>query len=321
MPEPMEAQPHITLFNDERYQRCNIRPGQRLFRHDHAVNGRLIGTFSGVVSDGLLDCGYSAPFGGIDIVKPEESAAAIVDLLRAVRCRAPADGVHTIRVRSRPGYFGGNESVAEFAIRNLDSVVESCEISLGIEVRRFRSPELYAASLDGPARNKLRQGLRAGCAFSVAETTHEWSSSYDLLVETRARRGVQLKISLSYIMRLREIFGPRIAMYRLRDGDALAAAALVYRVRPDWDYVVAWGDNLAYRPTRVMNALAYHLVETAIARRVSVMDLGISSVGGVADEGLISFKRNVGASTGLRIDFRLPLTATPSPSVDQGFRE
>lgn len=301
------TQSHVILFNDERYQRCNLESGQRLFRYDHVAGERLVGTFSGVIDGGLLECGHSAPFGGIDWVRPDEPVGSVIDLLRSAVSRADAEGIREIRIRARPGYFGGNETAGELALFNLGARVEASELSLGLEPWRFQTAEHYVAALDRSARKQLRQGLEAGFAFAPADTADEWSRCFDLLVETRRRRGVRLKISLAYVMRLRDIFGPRIAMHRLLRGDDLAGAALVYRVAPRWDYVVAWGDDLAHRGKRVMNLMAYHLVGAAIAERVAVIDLGISSVDGVPDDGLIHFKRGIGAAAGLRLNFRLPL--------------
>ena len=119
-----DSQSHITLFNDERYHRCNLRPGQRLFRYDHVVGNSLIGTFSGVVEGELLDCGHSAPFGGVDCARRREFAGAVVDLLRAASSRAGAEGIRKIRIRARPGYFGANEIAAEFALLNLGASIE-----------------------------------------------------------------------------------------------------------------------------------------------------------------------------------------------------
>jgi hypothetical protein len=300
-------QPHIVLFNDERYHRCNLRSNQRLFRYDHYAGGRLVGTLSGVVEEGLLDCGQGAPFGGVDFVRRREAAGAILDLLRAVVSRAPAEAIHEIRIRARPGYFGANETAVQFALLNLGASVESCELSLGIETRRYRMPDEYMAALNDSSRNMVRQGLRAGMAFGAAETEADWAACFDLLAETKRRLGVQLKISFDYLMRLRGVFGDRIAMRRLTHEGELAGAALVYRVADDWDYIAAWGDDLRHRTSRVMNLMAYHLVCTAIAERVSVLDIGISSVDGVPDDGLVQFKRSIGATTGLRLDFRLML--------------
>ena len=309
-----DRQSHITLFNDERYQRCNVRSGQRLFRYDHVVGDRLIGTVSGVIEDGLLDCGHSAPFGGIDFVRHRESTGTILDLLRAAISRARDEGVSEIRIRARPGYFGANEAASDFALLSLGAFVESCEMSLGLQLWRFQTSEEYIAALNDSARNKVRQGLRTGMVLGVAETAADWVACFDLLEETKRRRGVQLKISFDYLMRLRDVFGGRIAMRRLTHHGELAGAALVYRVADDWDYIAAWGDDLRHRNSRVMNLMAYYLVCTAIAQRVKVLDIGISSVDGVPDDGLVQFKRSIGATTGMRLNFRLSVAQQGAPT-------
>ena len=305
-PNP-QAAAHITLFNDERFQRCNLAAGERPFRYDHIVSGRLIGTFSGVIDGAALDCGHSAPFGGIDFTRRGESAGAIADLLRAAALRAREAGASELRVRARPGYYGPNETAVEFAMLNLGAAIDACELSLGIETARFGSPQAYEAALKSSGRRTLRHGLQAGMEFAAAESAAEWAACYALLDETRRRHGARLRISFDYVMRLREVFGQRIAMHRLRREGELAGAALVYRIARDWDYVVAWGDDLRHRPYRVVNVLAHQLVRQAIAQRLSVVDAGVSSIAGVADDGLIRFKRSVGATTGLRLYFRLPL--------------
>jgi hypothetical protein len=299
---------HQILFNDQRYQRCNLPPGERLFRYDHTDGNRLIGTLSGVITDGVLECGHSAPFGGIDFVGECEDPNIALGLLRGAIATGRFEGISNIRIRARPDYFGTNDATARYVLYNLGAIVEACELSLGLEIGHFPSPEHYVAKLDGAARNKLRQGLAFDFVFAPAHSAAEWSACFDLLVEARRRRGAQLKISLPYLTALREIFGTRIAMYQLCQGDSLVAAALVYRIRMDWDYVVAWGDDIARRSSRVMNVLAYHLVSSAIAEHVSVMDVGISSVDGVPDDGLVRFKRSIGATTGLRLNFRLPIS-------------
>jgi len=302
-----ETQPHITLFNDERFQRCNLLPGQRPFRYDHAIGSRLIGTFSGVIDGATLDCGHSAPFGGIDFLRRGESAGAILDLLRAAMARAKAEGVKEIYVRARPGYYGPNETAVEFAMLSLGASIDACELSFGIETCQYRSLEEYEAALKSSARKTLRHGMRAGMIFGPAGDAAEWAACYELLDETRRRHGASLRISFEYVLHLREVFGSRIAMYRLTRGGELAGAALVYRIARDWDYVVAWGDDLRHRPYRVVNLIAAHLVGAAIDQRVSVVDAGVSSIAGVPDDGLIQFKRSVGATAGLRLYFVLSL--------------
>jgi hypothetical protein len=298
---------HIALFNDERYHHLNAREGQRLFRYDHCVGGEVVGTLAGVACDEVLECGYSAPFGGIDFTRRGVVVGTIIDLLRAAGRSAAAEGVRAILIRARPGYYGENETALVFALLNLGATVQSCELSLGLETWRWRAAQKYEASLKTSARRTLRRGLVAGLSFGAAEGAGEWAACYELLAETRRRRGARLRISFDYVTRLREVFAERIAMYRLAKADDIAGAALVYRVMTHCNYVVAWGDDLRHRPGGVMNAMAYHLVRNAIADGVELVDLGISSVGGAPDDGLIQFKRSVGAVVGLRLDLRLPV--------------
>ncbi len=297
---------HIALFNDERYHRINARPGQRLFHYDHRVDGELIGTLSGVICGEVLECGHSAPYGGIDFRRPGVAVGTIVDLLQAARRSAAAEGARAILIKARPGYYGENETATVFALLGLGATLRGCELSLGLETSRWRTLEDYEIGLKSSARRILRRALGAGLSFRAAGGASEWAACYELLAETRRRRGARLRISLDYVMRLREAFGERIAMYRCAQADDLTGTALVYRVLPDRDYVVAWGDDFRRRPGGVMNAMAYHLVRTAIADGVGLLDLGISSVGGAPDDGLIQFKRHIGAAVGLRPDLWLP---------------
>lgn len=300
-----QHRPHIFLFNDERFQRFNLQRGQRLFCFDHPIQNRLIGTFTGVIEGQKLTCGYSAPFGGIDFVRNDEAATAVTDLIEAVRAAADAEGVRNIRIKGRPCYYGANETATMFALLGNGALAEACELSLGLEVWRYGSPDDYVASLRPSIARQLRKAKAADMYFDMVETAADWADCFALLVETRRRRGAEMKITLDYVLRLRAAFGQRIAMYRLTKDHRLAAAALVYRTRSDVDHVVAWGDDILFRKDRVMNLMAYHLVCEAISGGIRIIDLGISSVNGVPDDGLIQFKRNIGASTGLRIDFSL----------------
>jgi len=79
----------------------------------------------------------------------------------------------------------------------------------------------------------------------------------------------------------------------------LAGAALVYRLCPEVDYVVAWGDRIQYRSDGVVSVLARHLICVAIEQRLALIDMGISAVAGTPDDGLVPFKRS-GGGIGLR---------------------
>lgn len=298
---------HHTLFNDERYQRCRLNADDTFFRYDHFTGTRLVGTVAGVASNGVLECGHGAPFGGIDFVRKREQLDVVIDLLKGLWKDLSAKGIKELKIRARPNYFGENESAVAFGLLNIGAHIESCELSLGIRVDQFDQVEQYFSSLSDSARNMIRQALKVEMAFEPAVTVSEWQSCFDLLVEVRRRRGAAFKLSFEYLMKLRELFGHRLVMHRLLHGANLASTALVYRVAPQWDYVVSWGDEIQYRRYRVMNLMAYHIVQLAILERVTVIDMGISSVDGVPDNNLIQFKRSIGGTAALRTNFCLTI--------------
>lgn len=303
-----EKPSHIILFNDERYLQYNLQTGQRLFRYDHALEGRLVGTLGGVVDHDELICGYSAPYGGLDFIRRREAVGSIVEMIQAASLSAASVGIRTIRIRHRPGYYGENETALEFALLNLGASVETCELSLGIDISRYRTSGEYIDGLKLTAARNLRQGMAHGMHFASVESASDWEAVFALLVEARRRRRAEMKISLEYVMGLRAVFGARIAAYALKRDGRLAAAALVYRVSENQEYLVSWGDDIRDRKDRAMNVMAYHLVSTAILNNIALFDLGISSVNGSPDDGLINFKRNIGGTPGLRIDFRLEVS-------------
>ncbi len=90
--------------------------------------------------------------------------------------------------------------------------------------------------------------------------------------------------------------------FLLTHGGRSCAAALLYRVAPGRELVVYWGDAGHDLPRSPMNVLALRLVELALAEGARTLDLGISSVDGVPDQGLIQFKRSVLARESLRLD-------------------
>jgi Acetyltransferase (GNAT) domain len=99
-------------------------------------------------------------------------------------------------------------------------------------------------------------------------------------------------------------------MYELLCSERAIAAALVYRVRPRRDLVVAWGDGEHDLERSPMNLLAYRLVESALSEGVRTLDLGISNEhepgphGALEpNAGLVQFKQSVLA----RIEPRLTL--------------
>jgi hypothetical protein len=273
-------------------------------RIDYEDDGRLVGSCAGVLDDGVFNCGYRAPFGGIDICGDYQTPVKLSGLVSHVMAVARMEGAKRIRIRSRPHYMGSMEPMIQFALHTKGFSVEHVELSQGIELSALHSKNEYVGLLKKRTRYALKRSMGIGISPTLANSDTDWNDGYQVLEDNRALRGRSpLKYSLEYLYRLRAVFPERLRMLLLRHEHRCIAAALVYKVLPNAHYLAAWGDaghEMVHSP---MNFLAYELVLNGLDEKVRVVDLGISSVNGVADEGLVLFKRHIGASTALRLDF------------------
>jgi hypothetical protein len=293
---------HLCLFNDEAYHGLYLQQPQSYVRIDYHNEGRLVGTCAGVLDDSVFDCGHRAPFGGIDISGDYQSPAKLSGLIAHVVTEAHAQGTRKIRSRGRPYYAHPVEPTIQFALLAQGFQVERAELSQGIELSAMRTLEEYCEQLRSPGRRALRHSMRLGLQDAFAESNAEWEEGFHVLEENRAQQGLTLKYSLAYLHRLRSLFPGQVRMLLLRHENRPVASALIYRVLPGLHYVAAWGDARHQLPYSPMNFMAHQVVGEALKDGAHVVDLGISSVDGKVNDGLVQFKRNIGASTALRLD-------------------
>jgi len=301
---PSATADHLLLFNRDDFHALNLRPGQRVVRVDHHDGGRLVGSLVGVRDGDVVTCGHSAPFGGPDLVRESETAANVVALVGRAVARLEADGVSEIQVRARPAFYSGSETAVQFALLNAGFRVASCELSFHIDLEPLDGVDAYVAGLRSPARRALRHGLGEPFALREAGPGDEalWDAGYRLLAANRAAKGRRLALAAGYVRDARDAFPGRIRMAVLEHAGHPCAAALTYRVLPGRELVVYWGDAGHELTRSPMNVLAHAMVARALGEGVRTLDIGTSSVAGVPDQGLIQFKRSVGARESLRLD-------------------
>lgn len=293
---------HLHLFATASYNRRNLQPGQEYLRVDLHETGRLIGTFVGIVEDGTFWSGFRAPFCGPDFGRqretPKNVAALVAETLGVLR----DNGVSKVKVKARPASYSSNEAYVQHALLQCGLGVVTSELSFGINLSRCFDAQDYVGTLKREARRAIRYAEAEPFEYREAQTEAEWATAYELVRLNRAAKGNPLGLSLDYVLGLRDDFGDRIRFFVLFHSNTPVASALLYRLLPDVELVEYWGDHheLDRSP---MNRLAYEVCARGIDEGVRLIDLGLSSVNGRPDEGLIQFKQSIGASAELRLDF------------------
>jgi len=298
-------------FNRAAYHHLNLRSGDRLLQLDHEREGRIAGSLSGVLRDGVLTCGHSAPFGGVDLVRPREAPDAIAATVDATLAAAAEQGARELRIVGRPAAYGPNDAGVAHALLGRGATVAAADLSYVIALDPTAEDPAgdYLAGLKRPARKALRH-LLGDEAFDAVPLDGAddagWRAAHALLDANRRAKGRRLSLDADQVLAVRDALGADVVrMLVLRHGGRPCAAALVYAATAEARYVVAWGDADHELPRSPMNLLALRVVEAALADGARLVDLGISSVPGSApprvDPGLARFKESVGARPELRL--------------------
>jgi hypothetical protein len=306
---PAVGDEHLLLFNTATYHRLNLQPGEEFVRVDVATgptaDDRPIGTLAGILVDGEFCSGYRAPFGGPDFVRRSETVEHVGRLVDESLVRLAERGARRVRIRARSECHSPTEPSLQFTLLNAGFAVAACELNFHIDLEALgggADADAYQAALKPAARKALRHALRLDLRFHEAATDGEWATAYAVIARNREAKGRPMRLGFPYVTAIRHAFPGRVRMYALHHARRVCAAALVYRVRPGHDYVVAWGDHGHDLPRSPMNVLALRVVERALAEGVAIVDLGISSEDGRPNPGLVQFKQSILARPSLRID-------------------
>jgi hypothetical protein len=288
------------LFCDSRFHDLNDVPAAARWRYEHRRDGRLVGVLDGVVTDGVLLCGHSAPFGGPDLVRADPTVEDLLGLVDDALDELRAAGVHTVRIRARPSVYSAAEPLLEYVLLHRGFTVDHCDLNQHIDLA-----PLHAGGDPLSLLKRKRSYVRAALtgSYELVEVTggDDLTTLHHVLDTNRASHGRPPGLPRDYLERVRAAFPERVWLLLLRvDGQAVASA-VVYRVLDDVDLLVAWGDAGHSLERSPMDLLAHLLVVRSVRAGVRLFDLGPSSEkDGTPNTGLVAFKRSAGATPGTR---------------------
>jgi hypothetical protein len=155
-------------------------------------------------------------------------------------------------------------------------------------------------------RKKIRQFSESNGIVRVA-LPHEWSKAYQILSENRAARGVALSLSdeefSKNLLKYSNIYQVLVGTVN----NEIVAVAYLVNISGNNLYVLYWGESREYRNLSPVASLAHQIIQICRDKKIENLDLGISSLMGIVDEGLKRFKSNLGAESSLKMTLKIPL--------------
>ncbi len=175
------------------------------------------------------------------------------------------------------------------ALESLGFTKQFDDVNFHIEIDRW-SPKLLSKG----NRKKIRQFFEAGGEV-VHGTESDYIEAYNVLKGNREHRGVKISMDLEKFTRNLVELPQFYSLYLAKVGPSIAGVAYVVKISEEVNYVLFWGDDVTFRHFSPVASLLNYLVAISKRDGFSCLDLGISSVDGVLDNGLARFKQNLGA--------------------------
>ncbi|MFW3173010.1 GNAT family N-acetyltransferase [Geodermatophilus sp. CPCC 206100] len=289
------------LYGDPRFADLNGVPAAARWRYEHRRAGRLVGVLTGVVTDGVLVSGASAPFGGPDLVRDDPPVEDVLGLVSGALAALRADGVRELQLRARPPVYSAAEPLLEFAYLHGGLAVTACDLNQHVDLSALPPGTDPTTLFRDRKRRYVRTARRRRHELVEVTGGEDLTVLHGILAANRAAHGRPPPLPRDYLERARAAFPGRIRLQLLRLDGEPAAAAVVYRVLDDVDQVVHWADADRGRDHSPMDLLAALVLADAARRGARLVDLGPSrNADGTLNAGLADFKRAVGARPSAR---------------------
>ena len=264
------------------------------FSENKARIGLVIGE-----RDGLFRSPFSAPFGGFDANQPdrieyyEEAVALLKEYLSSQG--------KPLKMVLPPTVYGSYTAKMYNALIRGGAKLQFSELNYAYELERFADYESY---LDRSARKNFHNARQYPFVFQELERTPEnIARAYAVIEANRVSKGYALQMSLDSVLQTADVVSAEFFVMSLDGADV--AAAMVYPIAEGINQVIYWGDAPGYEDCRAMNYFTYKVFEHYAGQGLKVLDIGPSSVEGIPNYGLCSFKENLGCTITLRHVFEL----------------
>lgn len=273
------------LFNQDFY--VNNYSANALYFYDQIKNPSVLCSLV-ETSEGNFVSGCRAPFGGIECSNVEQVDAFIVYLKETCR----GIGVKSITIRQAPVCYQPHVSgfIHEALIRQ-GFQLKYLDTNQHIVVDSSVS---FTSLLDDQKRRLLKKLKSTGVRVEIQDHVDSdlW---YDLYAQSRMVKNFPITISKEDYMSLSLQFSDTYQYAGVYLENTLLANAVFVKVNRDVLYYFLAAGNKEYDAVSPSVLILETMYELAQKHQFRMLDLGISTVDGLLNEGLHFFKKHIGA--------------------------
>jgi len=290
------------LFNEPAYFRLHSRSEQDCYAQlVRRKNQQVFTTLAfHAIENGVFVSPGRGTYGGLSLNAEIELqvldgfVAAVVEHLRV-------HGARSVRVRCAPASHDATllaMSVNIFSRLGFQPREAELNNDMRIDGRAFID------RIDYGNVKRIRKAEREGFVCDQLDE-QALPAVHALLAANRVRLGVTISMSQEQVRQMAALFPQRLhlfAVYSDISRKEMVAAALCLTLSPQVLYVLYWGDGPATRSYSPVAMLASEIYAFCSREGFAVLDVGISTLHGVPNFGLVNFKRNLGFTESLKLE-------------------
>jgi hypothetical protein len=233
---------------------------------------------------------WRAPFGSIECFD-DLNDQIINQFVYEVKSNLLVEGIKTLDIIHYPNFYDVvNTGIIEesFLANGFKAKPADTNQHIDVDIQDFASRISYAQ------RKRLNKCKRAEFKENI-EDKGSLKEAYELLKASRDRKGYSITMSYTELLGMFELHPDHYFLFTIRDQGVMIAMAVCIRVSENIIYNFYHADHQnfsMFSPTVMVVNSVYKYCQ---GKGIDFIDLGISSVDGVLNEGLYKFKKGLGA--------------------------
>lgn len=290
----------VNVFNTPAFNELNrAKVDDILYILVKKENSPRFGVIFGKTED-RLKCPFSAPFGYIEMLKKDQSVSEYYEALHEIEKLIGSTGISQASFTLPPDFYDNYTiSVWYNALFMAGWKVDNIDLSFSMNIDELIDD--YKTKIHYNARRNLNIAERSDLTIKEAVTHEDKLEAYDIIRRNRAWKGFPLRMTCEQVMNTIEVV-PAHMYIVYSEGEGIASA-LIYDVKQDIAQVIYWGDVEGHSEKKVINFLAYKLLNIYKERGFSYLDIGPSTENGEPNFGLCDFKDSIGCMRSAKVRF------------------
>lgn len=182
--------------------------------------------------------------------------------------------------------------------------LQTAGFSILFEDVNFHLPinNAFKLNLHRSERWKLNKARREGYRFRKINPPL-WDLVFPILEQSRLRKGYPLSMDRLELEKVFKTFPDRYKTYGIFLKDQCVAVAITVEISAEIEYIFYTADEFEHRKRSPVVLLHEGIYNECINSNRKILDLGTSSLKGVLNPGVATFKKNLGGITSMKTSY------------------